>query len=108
MAVINPNLASIALNAQNQQNGNPVKTLTNLNESQQNNDQRVVNNSSVTLSTAIENSSNDYLDLKLTQTTNASTAVSSPNNETSKTTESSNYAADLQAKNNYLTLQTNK
>ena len=107
MAIINPNLASVALNMQNQQNSNPFKTMDTASEDTQSEKNSVINNSSVTLSASIENASNDYLDLKSTQTTNETTQTNLASNETSNKASDLTYASDLQTKNNYFSVQNN-
>ncbi|WP_321325262.1 hypothetical protein [Thiomicrorhabdus sp.] len=107
MAVINPSLASTALTMQNQQNGTQVKTNEKLDENSESSTKPIINNSSVTLSSAIEKSENDYLDLKATQTTNEKTAMTGTSNDSTGMTSGLTYASNLQTQNNYFSLQAN-
>lgn len=108
MSVINPSLASSALAIQNQQNGIQIKSNEKTEEKSETSTKPFVNNCSVTLSTAVEKSENDYLDLKSTQTANENTPLNRTGNDSTGTTNALTYASNLQSQNNYYSQQINK
>ena len=102
MATINPNLASIALNVQNQQNGTNIKQDVKADERPLENQKSATSgNSSVTLS-ELSQDTVDYSQLGNNQTLRSADAVENKQNEANQTTTGLTYASDLQTQSNYL------
>ncbi|MDX1352774.1 MAG: hypothetical protein R3254_07170 [Thiomicrorhabdus sp.] len=106
MAIINPNLASAALNLQNIQNGSQLKPSDSSSPSQQAVKNTPINgNSTVTLSDPMENVSTDYLQLNNQQTINQNNPSENVQNNNNETTTGLTYASTLETQSNFLAFQ---